>query len=194
MSTISVKESGFFIYLIGFPGSGKLSTAVELSKRVGAVILSSAIFNNIIFSITEFSNSEVPDEVWSRILEVRKVMLDVIAKYPTQSKNYIFTNELLNGDIYDTQVYNSVVELSKKINTYILPVVLHCKNDELIRRIQSKERYLNRKITDPVFALKRIKEKKLFVPDGAFEIDNSELTIKEVADLILNKIEECQKN
>ncbi|QCB62253.1 hypothetical protein EJB00_00960 [Wolbachia endosymbiont of Drosophila mauritiana] len=45
-----------------------------------------------------------------------------------------------------------------------------------------------RKITDSDFAMRRIKEKKLFVPQGSLKIDNSNLSAKEVAKKIVEKM------
>ncbi|WP_246228188.1 hypothetical protein [Wolbachia endosymbiont of Litomosoides brasiliensis] len=70
----------------------------------------------------------------------------------------------------------------------ILPVVLHCNSKELVERIQSEDRHQGNKITDPDFAIKKIEEKRLFIPKGAFEINNSELSAKGVAKKIADKI------
>ncbi|MDD9331768.1 MAG: hypothetical protein PV340_03980 [Wolbachia sp.] len=74
------------------------------------------------------------------------------------------------------------------MNVKIFPVVLHCSNEELIRHIQPEDRYKEKKITDPYFTMKRIRVKRLLIPKGAFEIDNSNLSAKEVAQRIVKKI------
>lgn len=67
-------------------------------------------------------------------------------------------------------------------------MVLYCNSAELVKRVQSKEREQERKITDSDFAMRRIKGKKLFVPQGSLEIDNSNLSAKEVAKKIVEKM------
>ncbi|MDR2831921.1 MAG: hypothetical protein LBV62_03335 [Rickettsiales bacterium] len=176
------------IYLISFPGSGRLTTAKELCKIIDAVIVSNNLFNNIIFKIVKLRNAEVTGELWEKIFAVRENMLLILEKHYIESKHYIFTNELIEDDSYDQRVYNSVVNLSEKMGVKILPVVLYCNNEELVRRVQSEERYQENKITDSDFAMKKIEEKRLFVPEGAFEIDNSNLSTKEVAKKIVEKI------
>lgn len=176
------------IYLIGFPGSGKLTIAKELCNILDGVIVDNNLFNNIIFDMIDFRNVEVTSEIWEKIFVIRENMLAILEKYHIESKHYIFTNELIKGDSYDQKVYNSVVNLSKKMNVEILPVVLYCNSAELVKRVQSKEREKERKITDSDFAMRKIKGKKLFVPQGSLEIDNSNLSAKEVAKKIVEKM------
>lgn len=170
------------IYLIGFPGSGKFTTAKELCKIIDGVIVSNNLFNNIIFDIVKLQNAEVPDDLWEKIFAVRENMLAILEKHYIKSKHYIFTNELIEGDSYDQRLYNSVVNLSKKMDMEILPVVLHCNNKELVKRVQSEERYQENKITDSDFAMKKIEGKRLFIPEGTLEIGNSNLSAKEVVE------------
>ncbi|WP_425386112.1 AAA family ATPase [Wolbachia endosymbiont (group A) of Barypeithes pellucidus] len=179
--------------MIGFPGSGKSTTAKELCKIIDAVIVSNNLFNNIIFDIVKLQNAEVPDDLWEKIFAVRENILAILEKYYVKSKHYIFTNELVEGDPYDQKIYNSVVNLSKKMGAEILPVVLHCNNEELVRRVQSEERHQENKITDSNYATKKIKGKKLFIPGGTLEIDNSNLSAKEVAKKIVEEMKE-EKN
>ncbi len=181
------------IYLIGFPGSGKFTTAKELCKIIGAVIVSNNLFNNIIFDIVKLQNAEVPDDLWEKIFAVRKNVLAILEKHYVKSKHYIFTNELIEGDPYDQRLYNSVVNLSKKMDMEIFSVVLHCNNEKLVRRVQSEERYQENKITDPDFAIKKIEGKRLFIPEGSLEIDNSNLSAKEVAKKIVEEMKK-EKN
>ncbi len=181
------------IYLIGFPGSGKLATAKELCKIIDGVIVSNNLFNNIIFDIVKLQDAEVPDDLWEKIFAVRENMLAILEKHYIKSKHYIFTNELIEGDSYDQRLYNSVVNLSKKMDMEILPVVLHCNNKELVKRVQSEERYQENKITDSDFAMKKIEGKRLFIPEGTLEIGNSNLSAKEVAEKIVEEMKK-EKN
>ncbi|WP_339045500.1 AAA family ATPase [Candidatus Mesenet endosymbiont of Agriotes lineatus] len=191
------RANRLFIYIIGFPGSGKLSTSMELSKALDALIMDNSMFNNIAFNLIDnelFTRREVPQELWDKIFEIRAVTLKIIEQYPTPSGNYIFTNELLEGDEYDMRVYNSIMSLSEKLKAKMLPIILNCSEDALKKRISSKERHKNKKITDVDFAISRIRGKKLFVPKDALEIDNSNLKPKEAAKIIMAHIEKQYAN
>ncbi len=185
------RTTSLFVYIIGFPGSGKLSISMELNKMIDALVMDNSMFSNIAFNMIDsqlFTKHEVPLELWDKIFEIRAVTLKIIEQYPIKSGNYIFTNELLEGDEYDMRVYNSVVDLSKRMQARMLPVVLHCSVDELKKRISSKERRKDQKITDVDFAMSRINGKKIFIPSNALEIDNSKLEPKEAAGMIINHI------
>jgi len=181
------------VYLIGFPGSGKFTIARKLSEIIDAVIVSNNLFNNVIFNVVKLPNAEVPDDLWKKIFAVRESMLAVLGEHHIKSKHYIFTNELIDGDPYDQRVYSSMVNLGKKMGVEILSVVLHCNNEELIKRVESKERYQEGKIADSDFAIKRTREKRLFVPEGSLEIDNSNLSAKEVAERIVKRVNNEEK-
>ncbi|WCR53236.1 MAG: Shikimate kinase [Wolbachia endosymbiont of Ctenocephalides orientis wCori] len=176
-----------FIYLIGFPGSGKSTIAKALCKDMNAVIVSNNLFNNIIFNVIKLPNAEVPDELWKSISVVRENMLAILEEHHIES-NYIFTNELIEGDPHDQGVYKLVENMGKKMGVEILSVVLHCNREELIKRVQSEERKNEKKITDSEFLIKRIEGRKIFVPEGALEIDNSNLSPEEVAEQITKKV------
>ncbi|WP_168463782.1 hypothetical protein [Wolbachia endosymbiont of Ctenocephalides felis wCfeT] len=166
----------------------------SFSKPTGYCFLSHTpewihnLFNNIIFNIVKLNNTEVPDDLWKSIFTVRENMLAILEKHYIKSKHYIFTNELIDGDPYDQRVYNSVVRLSEKMGVTMLSIVLHCDYKKLIKRIQSSKRRKVNKVTDPSYIKKKIAGKKLFVPNGALEIDNSNLSVKEVAKKIIDKV------
>ncbi len=128
-----------------------------------------------------------------KIFAVRENILAILEEHYIKSKHYIFTNELIEGDPYDQRIYNYVVNLSKKMDMEVLSVVLHCNDEELARHIHSKERCRKNKIIVLDFVMKRIEGKRLFIPEGTLEIDNSNLSAKEVAKKIFEEMKE-EKN
>ncbi|MDM8335238.1 hypothetical protein [Wolbachia pipientis] len=128
-----------------------------------------------------------------KIFAVRENTLAILEKRYIKSKHYIFINELVDDDLYDQRLYNSVVNLSKKMDVGILPVVLHCNSEELVKRVQSEERYQENKITDSDFAMKKTKGRRLFVPEGSLESDNSNLSAEEVAKKIVESMKGWKK-
>ncbi|MGX9892378.1 AAA family ATPase [Wolbachia endosymbiont of Dactylopius coccus] len=174
MVNIDIKKqlTKFFIYITGLPGSGKLSTAIVLSSMINAVIVSGLEYN------------QTSKEARDRIYNTTHVMFQAIEAYPIDSKNYIFVDELIKNNDYNIRIYNSVVELSKKMSTKILPIVLRCNPLILQERTISKKQRKNRKVTN-INSIK-FREEDLFVPQNAIEVENSNMSIKEVAEEIVS--------
>lgn len=182
------------IYLIGFPASGKSTTAEELSKIINAVIISNNMFNNLMLNVTDFYNAKIPDDLWEKNFSIRENTLAVFKEHHTESKCYTFTNELLDNDDYDQRVYKSVENFCNECGIKMFPVVLNCKIEELAKRMQSNHRIQNQKINSPEFEIKRIKGEKLLVPPGALEIDNSNLEPSETARIIIEGMKAINQN
>ncbi|WP_353272195.1 AAA family ATPase [Wolbachia endosymbiont (group A) of Nomada fucata] len=193
MVNINTKKqpAGFFIYLSGLSGSGKLSTAIELSNMINAFIVNSKFYNNVqACSIYDgvFERDQIPKEVQDRIYGIMQIMLQVIENYPIHSKNYIFIDELMENNDQNMRMYDSIVRLSKKMNTEILPVVLRCDLPTLQKRIALKRQRKNRKVINLNSIVEKFRTDDLFIPPSAIEIENSDMSIKEVAQEIVNQM------
>jgi len=193
MVSIQKQITGLFIYIIGFSGSGKLSTAIELSHMVDALIVSSSFpYNAQIHTVygDVFEQEKIPKGVQDKIYDITQTMLQVIESYPTKSKNYIFFDELVEGSDHDIRMYNSVVSLSTKMNTRVLPIVLRCNLSTLQKRIELKNKRGNKKIISASNSVERFKSRDLLVPTNAIEIENSNISAREVAEEIMSQA--CQ--
>lgn len=193
MININTKKqiTGVFVYIVGFSGSGKLSTAIELSKMINALVVNSNFSNNIqVRSIYDntFEHDQISEEVQDRIYNIAQIMLQAIEAYPIHSKNYIFIDELMKNYDYNIRTYNSVTELSKRMDTKILPIVLKCNLPTLQKRIKLKRQRENKKFTNISSTIEKFKSRNLFIPPNAIEIENSNMSIKEVAEEIANQM------
>ncbi|WP_353271692.1 hypothetical protein [Wolbachia endosymbiont (group A) of Nomada goodeniana] len=193
MVNINTKKqpAGFFIYLSGLSGSGKLSTAIELSNMIDALIVNSKFYNNVqACSIYDgvFERDPIPKEVQDRIYGIMQIMLQVIENYPIHSKNYIFIDELMENNDQNMRMYDSIVRLSKKMGTEILPVVLRCDLLTLQKRIALKRQRKNRRVINVNNVIEKLRTNDSFIPPSAIEIENSNMSIKEVAQEIVNQI------
>ncbi len=187
---IKEKRMTHLIYLIGRSGTGKYTIAKELAK--GAyVIVDNQLINNPIFSLlkTDDLNSSltVPREAWNAIGKIRDIVFEFMAS--EQSNNYILTNELFDDDEGDHRLFNQVKNLIVKRGSIFLPVKLLISKEENARRITSPgraERYKSTKIDE------KDKTRKLIEVDhpNLLEIDVSTLSAKEVAKIILNRLNE----
>lgn len=176
MVNIDIKKqlTKFFIYITGLPGSGKLSTAIVLSSMINAVIVSGLEYN------------QTSKETQDRIYNTAQVMLQAVETYPIDSKNYIFLDDLMKNNNDNIRIYNLIAELSKKMNIKILPIVLRCNPLILQKRIILKKQRKNRKVTN-INSIK-FRAEDLFVPPNAIEIENSNMSIKEVAEKIVSQM------
>lgn len=186
---INVKKqiTGFFVYIIGFSGSGKLSTAIELSSMIDALIVNSNLSRDTqVCSIYNdaFRRGCVSKNVEDRMYEIAQVMLQAIEAYPVSSKNYIFTDELVKNNDHDMRMYNLVVKLSEKVNAKILPVVLRCNFLTLQKRIELKQERGNKRLAHT----NNMRRGDLFVPPNSMEIENSNKSVREVAQEIVSGI------
>lgn len=193
MVNINTKKqpAGFFIYLSGLSGSGKLSTAIELSNMIDALIVNSKFYNNVqACSIYDgvFERDPIPKEVQDRIYGIMQIMLQVIENYPIHSKNYIFIDELMENNDQNMRMYDSIVRLSKKMGTEILPVVLRCDLLTLQKRIALKRQKKNRRVINVNNVIEKLRTNDSFIPPSAIEIENSNMSIKEVAQEIVNQM------
>ncbi|KAB2978282.1 AAA family ATPase [Wolbachia endosymbiont of Nasonia oneida] len=193
MVNINTKKqpAGFFIYLSGLSGSGKLSTAIELSNMINALIVNSKFYNNVqACSIYDgvFERDQIPKEVQDRIYGIMQIMLQVIENYPIHSKNYIFIDELMENNDQNMRMYDSIVRLSKKMNTEILPVVLRCDLPTLQKRIALKRQRKNRRVINVNSVIEKLRTNDSFIPPSTIEIENSNMSIKEVAQEIVNQM------
>lgn len=193
MININTKKqrTGVFVYITSFSGSGKLSAAIELSNMIDALIVNSNFSNNTqIRSIYDniFEYDQIPEEVQDRIYNIAQIMLQAIKAYPIHSKNYIFIDELMKSNDHNIRMYNSVVELSKRMNTRILPIVLKCDSPTLQKCVKLRRQRENKKVTNISSIIEKFRTRNLFVPPNAIEIENSNMSIKEVAEEITNQM------
>ncbi len=158
---------------------------------INALIVNSKFYNNVqACSIYDgvFERDQIPKEVQDRIYGIMQIMLQVIENYPIHSKNYIFIDELMENNDQNMRMYDSIVRLSKKMNTEILPVVLRCDLPTLQKRIALKRQRKNRKVINLNSIVEKFRTDDLFIPPSAIEIENSDMSIKEVAQEIVNQM------
>lgn len=74
------------------------------------------------------------------------------------------------------------------MNTEILPVVLRCDLPTLQKRIALKRQRKNRKVINVNSMIEQCRINNLFTPPSAIEIENSDMSIKEVAQEIVNQM------
>ncbi len=180
-----------FIYLIGFPATGKYTIAKELCKLEPSIkLVDNHLINNPIFSVLELDGkTKLPDQVWQNVDKIRDIVLDSIVKLSAKETSFIFTNHLIENDEHDLEQYYLIKKTALARGAYFLPVHLKCSVEELEKRIDSDERAVRFKMTDKS-AVRPYAEKfnvlKIREHNG-FELDVSLMFPKEAALEILEK-------
>lgn len=179
------------IYLLGFPGTGKLTIAKEIAKSIDAKIIHSHRINNVLFDLVGADGiNPLPSGIWDKLDQIRGVVLETIAELSPEDSNFIFTNHLVEGDLKDEEVFLKVEQLAKARGSDFYPVRLLISEEELVKRIQSPERKQNMKSINPESARKNIANHQVYSPkDGnILTLDVGRLTAAEVAKAILEEI------
>lgn len=136
------------IYLIGFIGVGKLTTAKEICHQDQSFrLFDNHAANNVIFSLVRDGQNPLPAGVWDSIHRVRAVMYDAIANVAPRDYNYVLTNALMQDDAGDHEVYRHVAAMADQRGSHFLPVRLLCSEFENKSRIASPEREAHQKKT-----------------------------------------------
>jgi len=186
---INMPVENTFIYLFAFAGTGKLTIAREIQKKIPAILVDNHLINNVIFSLIDTDGvTPLKPRVWELVDQVRGASLDAIKELAKPGRNFIFTNELL-ADTEDWKLFEDIKLLAEHRKANFAPVRLLISSEELCRRIVSDDRKVRLKsISTEEARLKSLKE-EVFKPDcNYYELDVSELTAEEAATRIIRNL------
>ena len=95
------------LYLIGFAGTGKLTIAKAILARAPFLLVDNHFINNVVFSLIDMDgNSPLPPRVWENVGKVRSIVFDTMRYLSKPARNFVLTNELVEGDEEDAKVFN----------------------------------------------------------------------------------------
>jgi len=187
--------NGAFIYLIGFAGCGKLTIAQAIRARCDCILVDNHLINNVIFSLIDpDGKTKLPDKVWEQVRRVRSAALDTIRDLAKPGRIFIFTNELLESEERDRQIFQEIADLARHRGALFLPARLTIAPVELSRRVVSPGRAEQFKEIDPQAALTKAWEREVFRPHGFdyIELDVTTITAEEAAERILVELKKRQ--
>ena len=187
--------NGAFIYLFGFAGSGKLTIAKAIAERWDAIVVDNHHVNNVIFElidIDQHGEGTLSDEVWDHVIRVRQAAMDAIRYLARPGRNFVFTNELIEGVDRHHVFFLEVAKVAADRGALLLPVRLNVDADELARRVASPERAEKLKLTNPDAAIAKARTEEVFRPEGYdyMDLDVTTLAPAESARLILDELEQ----
>lgn len=181
------------IYLIGFAGTGKLTIAKEIIAKSNIKLVSNHLINNPVLSLIHADGkTPLPSQVWKNIAIIRDVVFDTITNLSPADYSFVFTNELIEGNKTDLEIYRKIENITVRRGSMFLPVRLTCDEDELCKRVITEERKINHKMIDANATRRQFRESKVFIPDhpNTFTLDVTHLTAKQARDAILKRLNE----
>jgi hypothetical protein len=185
--------NGAFIYLIGFAGCGKLTIARAIQTRCDCILVDNHFVNNVIFALIDpDGKTPLSEQVWENVRRVRAAVFDTIRDMAKPGRTFIFTNELLEGEERDRQLFLQIAELARYRGALFLPVRLTISPTELARRVVAPGRAERFKAIDPQAALTKAREREVLRPQSFsfLEIDVTTTTAAEAAESILVRLRE----
>lgn len=139
------------IYLIGFPGAGKLTIATEMSRQTDGrlVVIDNHLINNPIFAVVRADGrSSLSAGVWEATAEVRRVVLGAIRELAAPETSFVFTNVLIAGHAWDESAIGQIAAIAEARSSVFVPVLVDCQVEELARRVTNPRRRERLKMSD----------------------------------------------
>jgi len=150
--------TNLFVYLIGFAGVGKLTTARKLADLLDARVVDNHWINNPIFGLIDRDRgAPLPPSVWEQTRKVRHAILETIATLASPRANFILTNSLADEDPEDRRIYEAVRATAERRSALFVPVRLLCDEEQLVKRVVSPERAAHMKRMNPVAAAEELR-------------------------------------
>jgi hypothetical protein len=179
------------LYLIGFAGTGKLTIAKAILERAPFLLVDNHFINNVVFRLIDTDGiGPLPPRVWEHVGKVRSIVFDTIRYLSRPERNFVLTNELIEGDAEDEKVFQEVRALATARGAAFLPVRLLIAPEELAQRVVSPQRQALLKSRDPHEALRMAREHQVYIPKDVdyFELDVTKLLPADAAEQILAEI------
>lgn len=178
------------VYLIGFPGSGKLTIARALEATSRCVVIDNHLVNHVILSLIDSDGrSSAPEGVWANLRRVRSAVLDTVRDFTKPERSFVFADHLLEGDPRSLETYSEVSATARARGAKFLPVRLSITPRELARRVVSPERRERLKAIDPEAAEALASSSQVFTPPDPFlDLDVTWLSPERAAARILEEL------
>src|SRR5215470_13692660 len=115
------------VYLVGFPGSGKLTVARALAGPLNAKVVDNHWINNPIFGLVDNDRvSSFPVAIWDQIDKVRDAVLTTIATISRPETSFILTHAGYDDQPDDRDIYDAIAATAARRSAVFVPVVLTC--------------------------------------------------------------------
>ncbi|MGH1398541.1 MAG: hypothetical protein ACRBCT_04930 [Alphaproteobacteria bacterium] len=182
------------IYLLGFPGTGKLTIAKEICAQADVRLVDNHLVCNPVFSLIESDGkAPLPERVWSNVAKIREVVFDTMVNLSPADRSFVLTNVLTQNDKDDAIIFEKMLCAVRARKAKFLPVRLLIDEQENLTRVISPERKLNMKYIGPEGLLRVRKDNAVFQSghENELSLDVTDLPAKEAARIILGHVAAC---
>jgi hypothetical protein len=182
----------FLVYLLGYPAVGKYTIARELASRTDALVVDNQLINKPILALFRWDGmTQLPAGTLTRANPIREAVLSAMEEIAPPEQSYILTNVLAEEDRW---LYERVKQVAQRRASRFLPVLLRCREEEQLRRVQNPDRLERYKMADPDRLLHLMDHTLLLVPDERqlLKLDTTELPPAQAVDQILAKLAELK--
>jgi hypothetical protein len=174
------------VFLLGYPGVGKRTVGSHLVELLDGVLVDNALISIPLLTLFKWDGKfPIPMEIWERIRPIREAVLGTIEDLAPKSNSYVFTN-VLKDDEDGVRQYDRIRSLARRRGSFFLSVMLDCDVDEQVRRIDTPDRVIRLKGSDPEGYRRHRHNTKLFQPppDEVVHIDTTRIGPRENAERV----------
>jgi predicted kinase len=166
------------VHLNGWPGSGKLTVARVVARKLGARLLDNHTLHDVAGRLCDRHTREY----WELYYQVREIAYKRVRALPFH-ETVVMTNAFALESDREREGWAAVKALAHDRGVPLVAVTLQCSLDENVRRIASEDRR-DRKMTDPG-PLIEWRSALTLLTDGSvpsLTIDNTNRSPDQVAD------------
>lgn len=176
------------IHLNGWPGSGKLTVARELARKLEARLLD----NHTLHDVASRLCDRHTHEYWELYYQVREVAYKRVRALPPREV-IVMTNALTFESDREREAWAAVKSLAAGRGVPLVAVTLQCSLEENVRRIASESRH-HGKLTDPAPLIEWRSTLTLLTDASvrSLTIDNTTRGPEQVADEIVRFVRQVE--
>jgi hypothetical protein len=179
--------------LLGYPGVGKRTVGSHLADLLNGVLVDNQLINIPLLTLFKWDGKfQIPMEIWERVGPIREAVLGTIEDLAPKSNSYVFTN-VLKDDEDGVGQYDRIRSLAQRRGSMFLSVMLDCEVDEQVRRIDTPDRVVRLKGSDPEGYRRHRHDTRLFQPppEEVVHIDTTKIRPRQNAETIYQMLLSC---
>lgn len=174
------------IFLLGYPGVGKRTVGTHLAELLDGVLVDNQLMNIPLLTLFKWDGkSPIPTEIWERVEPIREAVLGTIEDLAPKSHSYVFTN-VLKDDEDGEREYDRIRLFARRRGSFFLSVMLDCDVGQQVRRIDTPDRVVRLKGSDPEGYRRHRHQTRLLQPppEEVVHLDTANVVHRQNAEVI----------